>query len=723
MAAVASSRSSRPWRAVAGAWIVGLVGFAGGSRAGVVDCGVTIPPATSGLCNFTAGSNGALRYRGAIITPKKTYLGAQLVIAPDGTVDCVDCDCSASPFAAAAAKLDCAQGVATPGLVDALDLLDGSYVPPLADTGERYDHRHDWRTGARGHAALTLPAAASLDARRLAEARLLLSGVTSVVGGSSGVSGLVRNLDDPANSGLPGAAAVTFTSFPLADSAGAFPPPGTCGYPGFDGPTTGRPYWATVAEGTDAEARTELVCLSDVGGSIPGSHNVLPHPAGVTLVHALALNPPDVFELAGQTIPASVAWTPRSDLRLYGQTTPVTMLARFGLHVALDTGWSPTGSRDMLRELRCAADFNRDYLAGFFDPEALLTAATLDGAAAAGAAIAARLGELDRGLMADVVIWDGTGKQPFDAVLSAEPRDVVLVLRGGVPMTGDAALVTALGGDASVCDDLVVCGRAKRECARRDLGVSLTQLLGSASGYATTLVSCGVPAGEPTCRPSRGEPDGVQYSGERTVADWDGDGVANGDDLCPVVFDPPRPLNGNLQADFDGDGRGDACDPCPSAVDPAECGLTAGADLSVTLSGPGTAHPGDLVHLTSVLTAGGGGPTAEARLFVATPAALSGLTWSCSPLALCPAANGSGAVDLWVDLASGQSVTVQLDGALDPSLEGNLLVLAHAQVGELEWDPDPSDNAAALAIRVRFNAVFSGGFESGTLAGWSAAFP
>jgi hypothetical protein len=68
-------------------------------------------------------------------------------------------------------------------------------------------------------------------------------------------------------------------------------------------------------------------------------------------------------------------------------------------------------------------------------------------------------------------------------------------------------------------------------------------------------------------------------------------------------------------------------------------------------------------------------------------------------------------------------VTVQLDGALDPSLEGNLLVLAHAQVGELEWDPDPSDNAAALAIRVRFNAVFSGGFESGTLAGWSAAFP
>jgi hypothetical protein len=45
--------------------------------------------------------------------------------------------------------------------------------------------------------------------------------------------------------------------------------------------------------------------------------------------------------------------------------------------------------------------------------------------------------------------------------------------------------------------------------------------------------------------------------------DADGDGVADLDDVCPAVFDPPRPADGLIQADDDNDGIGDACDPCP----------------------------------------------------------------------------------------------------------------------------------------------------------------
>lgn len=713
-----------PGRPVMTALLVAAALLAGpAARAGVVDCGVIVPPATSGLCNFVDDPDStALRYRGTIITPKKTYLGAQLVIAPNGTVDCVDCDCSDSPHAGDWDLLDCAQGVATPGLINALDHLSYSHAMPAADSGERYDHRHDWRVGLRGHAQLPFPPTAPTAAKQLVEARLLLSGVTSVVGATTGVSGLVRNLDDASHSGLV-AAAVAFTSFPLADSAGGFPTPGTCGYPGFNGPVAGRPYWATVAEGTDAQARNELVCLSDSGPTIPLSHDVLSHPDGVTFAHALALNPPDVVELAQPTVPVSVVWAPRSDLRLYGHTTPVTMLARSGLHVALGSGWNVTGSSDLLRELQCASEFNRDYLAGFLDDEALLTAATLDAATAAGLAATGGLGELDRGMVADVVIWDGTDRPEFRAVLEAEPRDVALVLRGGVPMYGDAALVNALGGGPAVCDDLDVCGRAKRECARRDLGMSMTALLAATPEYAAPLVRCGMPVEEPECRPQRSETDGVQFTGERTLADWDGDGVANGEDLCPAVFDPPRPLNGDLQADFDGDGRGDACDPCPSSVDPTGCGLSTGADLGVTLTGPATAPPGGSLQLTTTLSSSGGGPVAEARLLVVAPAALAGLAWTCAPVPLCPAPAGAGAVDLWFDLASGESVTVQLTGTLSPTWQGTALAVAHAQVGELEADPDPSDDSAAVGILVRFNSVLASGFEVGDLAEWSAFSP
>jgi len=43
--------------------------------------------------------------------------------------------------------------------------------------------------------------------------------------------------------------------------------------------------------------------------------------------------------------------------------------------------------------------------------------------------------------------------------------------------------------------------------------------------------------------------------------DGDGDGVLDGADVCPEVFDPG-------QADGDGDGVGDACDSCPTTPDP-----------------------------------------------------------------------------------------------------------------------------------------------------------
>lgn len=702
--------------------LLALPALAGPASAGDVDCEVTIPPPASGLCDYRAGTNGALRLRGTLITPKKTYLGGELVIAPDGTVDCAECDCSDSPYAGDWGELDCPEGVVTPGLVDAIDHLAYSHAAPLADTGERYDHRHDWRHGLRGHPQLSLPSPGSTAARQLAEARLLLAGVTSVAA-TGGVAGLVRNLDDAALSGLPGAAAVDFTGFPLADSSGGFPPLGSCTYPGFAAPAAGRPYWATVAEGTDGEARNELVCLTDTGGGIPGSHDILPHPAGATLTHALAMNPPDVLELVEATlpVPASVVWSPRSDLRLYGQTAPVTVLGRAGVHVALGTYWSLTGSSTLLRELQCAAAFNRHYLAGFFENEGLLIAATLDGAAAAGADVEALLGELDRGFLADVVVWDGRVRPGFRAVLEAESADVALVLRAGVPMVGDADLVVALGGTAAVCDPLDVCGRAKWECARRDLGTSLSALAAATPEYTAGLLACGAPLGEPACVPTRAEPDGAQYSGARTLGDLDGDGVADAEDLCPVVFDPPRPVNGNLQADFDGDGLGDACDPCPTAVDPALCGLAVGLDFGVTLSGPSWVLPGGGVQLTATIAAAGGAPAGEGRLLLVTPPRLEGMTWTCSPAALCPAPSGSGAFDDFFDLASGESATVVLTGSFAPGFTGSALAVAHAQAGELEADPSPADNHAAIEILVAPNGVFADGFEAGGLGAWSQA--
>lgn len=49
----------------------------------------------------------------------------------------------------------------------------------------------------------------------------------------------------------------------------------------------------------------------------------------------------------------------------------------------------------------------------------------------------------------------------------------------------------------------------------------------------------------------------------RLPGDWDGDGVADGADTCPRVYDPN-------QLDGDGDGAGDACDNCLAMGNPAQ---------------------------------------------------------------------------------------------------------------------------------------------------------
>jgi hypothetical protein len=69
-----------------------------------------------------------------------------------------------------------------------------------------------------------------------------------------------------------------------------------------------------------------------------------------------------------------------------------------------------------------------------------------------------------------------------------------------------------------------------------------------------------------------------EYDGTPRAGDDDADGVADDVDVCPRVFDPPRPLDEGRQADADADGIGDVCDACP--LDPrADCEAPPSDDL------------------------------------------------------------------------------------------------------------------------------------------------
>jgi len=512
-----------------------------------------IPAPTEGACNYTMGTGAAVLIRANLVGPSGLLENAQLLIGGDGKILGAACDCMGDAAAATASKLECKDAVVSPGLINAHDHITYNEGPPAAARAERYEHRHDWRTGRNGHTRIPSPRNSGGDLGvRWAEIRNLMAGGTSI-NGSGSSAGLVRNLDKSA--ALEGlmSTPVKYQTFPLDDSNGTTRAMG-CNY-GSDADqasdiASAKAYTPHVSEGIDVEARNEFTCMSGEG---TGSVEVI---TGKTaLIHGVGLKPVDFATMAG--VGASLIWSPRSNIDLYGHTAQVTVARRAGVRIALGTDWVATGSMNMLRELRCAGDYSRLYLDGFFSDRDLVDLATVNAAEALG--VGDKLGSLRAGLTADIAIYDGRIRHGYKAILDAEPNDVVLVMRGGEPLYGDDALIAGLLGGGDQCEALDVCGRAKSLCVERDTGTNIAALRAAIRADAYDLFFCGAPPNEPSCLPTRpGE-----FTGMSMPDDPDGDGLTGAADKCPSVFDPPRELDMGMEPNSDNDDVGDACDPCP----------------------------------------------------------------------------------------------------------------------------------------------------------------
>ncbi len=509
---------------------------------------LAVPPGGA-LCSATPGKAGAPLIRGTLLLPGKTLDGGQLLVVGD-RVACAGCDCSSHPAFSAAARVDCPQGVVSPGLINPHDHLGWTRGQPVRATA-RYDHRHEWRKGLGGKPKVPAWQVDFSDgAMAWGELRNLLAGTTSMMGEGS-VKGLLRNLDWD-NEGL-NHPSVKNNTFPLGDKDGQLLA-AQCGYPTLPDLAYVQKALAWVphvAEGVNAQARNEFSCLS---GAQAGAVDVTL--ANTSFIHAVGITSTDAKTIADAG--ARVIWSPRSNVSLYGFTADVLLLKHLGVPVALSTDWVVTGSMNMLRELACADRLNRDNYGGALTNEQLWQMVTRDAALSAG--LKGTLGELAVGQAADVAVFDGRKRAGHAAVIRAAVADVALVLRGGSVLYGDAPLVQALApGGGSGCEALSVCGHQRRVCSQRETGKTLAQLKAGFSGQTYPLFFCGAPDNEPSCVPSRPG----QYSGVASTADPDGDGLTGGKDNCPTVFNPPRPMDGASQPDADGDGLGDACDPKP----------------------------------------------------------------------------------------------------------------------------------------------------------------
>ncbi|WP_394833953.1 amidohydrolase family protein [Pendulispora rubella] len=525
----------------------------------------------SGTCQVTKPGTGARVFQGTVLLPDETLHRGEVVVGEDGNILCGACDCSTVAQYAAASVVQCADGVISPGLVNPHDHITYANNAPVGHGTERYAHRHEWRIGLNGHTKITYKASAPQNVVRFAELRFVMGGVTSIAG-AGGQPGLVRNLDssDPVQlEGLPVQPADSDT-FPLGDSNGTMRT-SDCTYGTSRTKTSAVQaldgYLPHISEGINAEAHNELAC-SNVDDATQSKYDLLGRQTAV--IHGIAVTEADA--LAFRKNQTSLVWSPRSNIDLYGNTAPVTLLDAAGVRISLGTDWVPSGSMNMLRELKCADDLNTKYFGKHFSDSDLWRMATENGAFAVGAQ--GLIGAIKPGYVADLAIFNGKDKKDHRAVIDAGVEDVALVLRGGKVLYGDAALLDDAVIGAADCEALDVCSVAKKACVARDSGgsVKLADIKGAGEAFYPLFFCRGeVPKDEPSCTPYREEyKDGIKDG------DQDGDGVADDADNCPTMFNPPRGADGDEQADGDGDGRGDACDRCPG--DPANtCPVRGGA--------------------------------------------------------------------------------------------------------------------------------------------------
>jgi len=523
----------------------------GGGGSEVVVCPDPVPPASDGGCDIQAGSGSAVLLRGTVLGQGTVFENGSVLY--EGTaILCTGCDCGVDPAAADATTISCPNAVISPALINPHDHITFTEGEPIDHGETRYDHRHDWRGG------LSTPSnphgtGATGAGTRWGEVRMLLGGVTSMVG-SGRADGLVRNLDQLADEDRAlGLEDVEFETFSLGDSNEEFH--GECGWNyKFDEVEASEmhAFLPHVAEGIDDYAAEEFRCQST---SFDNGQDFTEH--NDTHIHGIGLNAADYYNMAHDR--TRLIWSPRSNLSLYGHTALVQILDRLGGVVALGTDWTYSGSMNMLRELACADQYNKTNLGGYFSDEKLWQMATYNAAIATGSDLL--LGSLEPGKLADIAVFVGGPGVHHRAVLEAGAADVLLVVKAGRAMFGEADVVDGLDDG---CEALDVCGSPRSVCLEREFGVTYAALAGqvAAGNPAYPAFFCGEPDAEPTCVPSRpGE-----FSGLAADGDPDGDGITSGDN-CPDVFNPLRPIDEGVQADVDGDGEGDACDPTPVGED------------------------------------------------------------------------------------------------------------------------------------------------------------
>lgn len=412
----------------------------------------------------------------------------------EGIIAAITDDINNLPEEFAGEKLIETEGTIYPGLID----LHNHFVYnvlPLWVVPKRYDNRSQWPSHTEYKSGVSKPikqalAKYSVSSKalvRYVEAKALISGTTTgqgmrtqVKGGSKMFQGALRFAEEPGNENLLPAGSMVpdliTTGSTAAERIESF-------RRALENENRGA-YFYHLSEGIDARARQHFFNLQEndlIQQKLVG-------------IHSLGLHSEDLAELKKKG--AKVVWSPFSNQLLYGQTMDLKTLKASGVLFSLGCDWSPSGSKNMLQELKVAWHTNKEQDEVFSAFE-LIQSVTSNAAAVTG--WQDYLGTLTEGKLADLLVLSGTEEDPYMQLIKAVEKDVALVIVDGIPRYGDLDFMKKLRFDMNNQLEEIVIGKKNKalylfseDSPINDIGFSaaietLTDIMSDLPGFVTRM--------------------------------------------------------------------------------------------------------------------------------------------------------------------------------------------------------------------------------------------
>ncbi|MGQ0505297.1 MAG: amidohydrolase family protein [Myxococcaceae bacterium] len=420
------------------------------------------------VCEAAAPAHFALT--GEVLLPDGATLEGSVIVR-DGKIESV---LPQSALLPAGIPVIQTGGVISPGLFDLHNHVTYNFLPTWKPS-RLFQNRYEWQKNREYAAAVKTPygkvrsADALCQAQTYGELRALVGGTTAIQGslGSACQNGWARNVE-----------AYNFCEDRVRTwvlSIASFKPEeATRMVSQFNSGAT-RAFITHLGEGVDALSREELASARQLG--LVSKELVA--------IHGTAFGRTELNELAANGM--GLVWSPRSNLALYGATLDVPAARAAGVRLALAPDWSPSGSANLLAELKLADSLNRTRFGNVLTDDDLFNMVTRTPAEIAG--LGMQLGQIAPGFTADLMVVRRHTKGPSArrTLIESRPQDVLLTLVEGKAWFGESSFLDRLGR-AGTYETVDACG-ASRGLVVRNPGVSEHSLQSLRNVFTTAGVT------------------------------------------------------------------------------------------------------------------------------------------------------------------------------------------------------------------------------------------